>query len=124
MGTGSIIKILNHPNLKQINKLIIQSNNDYFLLRRFVTLKGFYISHESVVYDKGHYYINIVFERGQKKYSLKELKYGPILMFANRDYYKFLLKKKKAILENVPKHKVITYLKHKKEELYLKKLSK
>lgn len=123
MGTSTIIKILSNPNLKQINKLIIQTNNDHYLLRKFVTLKGYYISHESVVYEKGHYYINIVFLKGKRKYSIKELRYGPILMYANNDYYDFMLKKKNAILDNVPKYKIVTRIKHQKDARYLKKLS-
>ena len=94
------------------------------MLRRVLTLKGFYISHESLVYEKGHYYINIVFEKGKRKYTRKELIYGPFLMYANKDYYDFLLKKKKAIIDNIPKYKIITILKHKKDELFLKKLTK
>lgn len=124
MGTNTIIKILTSPNLKQIKKLIIQANNDHYLLRRFMILKGFYIGHEAVVYEKGHYYINIVFLRGKRKYSNKELKYGPILMYANKDYYEFMLKKKHAILDNIPKYKMWARFKHRKEALYLKKLSK
>lgn len=124
LGTNTIIKILSHHNLKQIKKLIIQSNNDHYLLRRYLILKGFYISHESLVYDKGHYYINIVFERGKRKYSFKELMYGPFLMYANKDYYDFLLKKKRAVLDNIPRYKILTRLKHKKDEIYLRRLSK
>lgn len=124
MGTSTIIKILNNPKLTQIKKLIIQSNNDHFTLRRYLIFKGFYISYESIVYDKGHYYINIVFERGKRKYNLKELMFGPFLMYSNEEYFKFLLKKKRAVLNHIPKYKIFTRMKHKKEELYLKSLSR
>lgn len=124
LGTNTIIKILSHPNLKQINKLIIQSNNDHYLLRKYLVLKEYYITHESIVYDRGHYYINIVFEKGKRKYSFKELKYGPFLINGNKKYFEFLLKKKRAVLENIPKYKIITIIKHKKEEIFLKRLAK
>lgn len=124
MGANTIIKILSHSNLKQIKKLIIQANNDHFLLRRYLTFKGFYIAHECLVYEKGHYYINIVFLRGKRKYSIKELKYGPILMYANKDYYDFLLKKKHAILDNIPRYKIFSRLKHHRDAIFLKRLSK
>lgn len=124
LGTSTIIKILNNDKLNQINKLIIQSNNDHYLLRSYLLLKGFYISHESVIYEKSHYYINIVFKRGKKKYTIKELKYGPILINTNNEYYNFLLKKKEAIIDNIPKYKVLTRLKHQKERRLLKKLAK
>ncbi|MDD2409239.1 MAG: class I SAM-dependent methyltransferase [Bacilli bacterium] len=124
LGTNTIIKILSHPNLKQIKKLIIQSNNDHYLLRKYLVLKEYYITHESIVYDKGHYYINIVFEKGKRKYTFKELMYGPFLIYANKDYFEFLLKKKRALLENIPKYKITTIIKHKKEEIFLKRLTK
>ena len=124
MGTSTIIKILSSPKLSQINKLVIQSNNDYYLLRRFVISKGYYISHEAVIYDKGRYYINIVFLKGKKKYSVKELIYGPILMYSNKDYFEYLLKKHEQILDNIPKYKVIDRFKIKKDVSFLRKLCK
>lgn len=124
MGANTIIKILSNSKLKQIKKLIIQSNNDYYLLRKFLCIKGFYIAHESVIYENGKYYINIVFLRGTKKYTIKELKYGPILMYANKDYYNFLLKKQEQILDNIPKYKIFARIKHRKDQIYLKRLTR
>lgn len=124
MGANTIIKILSNPKLKQINKIIVQSNNDYYLLRNFICLKGYYISHESVIYDKGKYYINIVFLKGHKKYTLKELKYGPILQYGNKDYYAFLENKQEQILDNIPRYKILTRMKIRKDLIYLKRLSK
>lgn len=124
MGASTIIKILNTDKINQIDKLIIQSNNDYFLLRKFITSNGFYISHESYIMDKGKHYINIVFKRGEKKYSLYELKYGPILMKGNRDYYNYLLNKNKQIFDNVPWYKIRYKLSILKDLICLKKLSK
>lgn len=122
MGASTIIKILSRNKLKQIKKLIIESNNDHFLLRRFLTNNGFYISHEAVIYDNGKYYINIMFQRGFKKYSKKELIYGPILMNSNKEYFNYLLKKQTGILENIPKYKIITRLKMRKKVFFLKRL--
>lgn len=122
MGASTIIKILSSNKLKQIKKLIIQSNNDYFLLRKFLTNNGFYISHEAVIYDNGKYYINMMFLRGFKKYSKKELIYGPILMQSNKEYFNFLLKKQTGILENVPKYRIFTRAKMRKKIFYLKKM--
>jgi len=124
MGINTIIKILSHKNIKHLNKLIIQSTGDYFLLRNFIVTKRYYISHEAVIYDKGKYYINIVFTRGKKRYSIKELRFGPILMHANKEYFKYLLKKQDAIIENIPSYKIFTRLKFKKERRFLRKLAK
>ena len=124
MGTNTICNILTSPKLKQINKIIVESNNDYYELRKFITSIGFYISYEEVIYDNNKYYINIVFLRGFKKYSKKELIYGPILMKGNFDYYKYLYDKNISILNNIPKNKIITRFNIIKENLFLKKLIK
>ena len=124
MGTNTICNILTSPKLKQINKIIVESNNDYYQLRKFITSIGFYISYEEVIYDNNKYYINIVFLRGFKKYSKKELIYGPILMKDNSNYYKYLYDKNISILNNIPKNKIITRFNIIKENLFLKKLIK
>lgn len=124
MGTNTIIKILSHNNIKQINKLIIQSNNDYFELRKYLTTNNFYIKDENVIYDQGKYYINIMFLKGNKKYSKKELKYGPILMHNNPDYFKYLYNTNLEILNKIPKNKILLRLKIIKNNFYLKKLKK
>ncbi len=124
MGTSTIIKILSNKNINQINKLIIESNNNHFLLRTYLTNHGFYISHEGTIYDNGKYYINIVFLRGSKKYSAKELKYGPLLIKGNKDYYEYLYNKNKQIYENIPKYKIIERIKLLKDIKYFKRLKK
>ena len=124
MGTSTIIKILSNKNIDQINKLIIESNNNHFLLRKYLTNHGFYISHESTIYDNGKYYINIVFLRGNKKYSSKELKYGPLLIKGNKDYYEYLYNKNKQIYENIPRYKIIEKIKLLKDIKYFKRLKK
>lgn len=124
MGTSTIIKILSNKKLNQIKKLVIESNNDYYLLRSFICSKGFYISHESVIYDNGKYYINIVFLRGHQNYSIKELTYGPILMNGNKDYFEYLYNKNMNILDNLPKFKLGKRLKIRKANILLKKLKR
>ena len=124
MGTSTIIKILANKKISQINKLIIESNNDHHLLRKSICSKGFYISHESIIYEKGKYYINIVFLKGNKKYSNKELTYGPLLMNGNKEYYEYLYNKNLNILVNIPKYKFRERLRIKKQLFFLKKLKR
>lgn len=124
MGSSTIIKILESNKLKQINKLIIQSNNDYYLLRKYLVNKGYYIIEENYIKDNNKHYINIVFKRGYKKYSDKELKYGPILSISNKEYYLYLLNKNKEIYNNVPLYKIRYKLEIIKEIINLKKLIK
>lgn len=102
MGSSTIIKILSDKKLSQINKLIIQSNNDYYLLRKEICKLGFYITNESYIIDNEKNYVNIVFARGIKKYSELDLKYGPILINGNKEYFNLLLEKEENILKNIP----------------------
>lgn len=124
MGAGTILKILANPKLKQINKIITQANNDYYLLRKGITAKRFYISHESVIYENGKYYVNIVFLKGNAKYSFKELTFGPLLTKTGKDYYEFLYNKNINILENIPKYKVFKRFEIKKRNFILKRLKR
>lgn len=125
MGASTIIKILNNKKINQINKLIIQSNNDHYLLRNYLTSNGFYISYENVIYEKSKYYINIVFLRGHQDYNRDELIYGPILIKnGNKDYFEFLYNKNISILESIPYYKVFKRLEIIKQNLLLKKLKR
>ena len=114
MGTNTIMGILNNDHLKDINKLIIQSNNDHTMLRKYVTKLGFFIKSEEYFQDNKKNYINIVFVRGNKKYSKIDLTYGPYLEFEINNIEK--------IEELVPKNKILLHFQLKKEKRVLKKL--
>lgn len=101
MGTKTILEILNHDRINDINKLIIQSNRDYDILRKNIVNMGFYIDQEEVIEDNNKVYINICFLRGKKKYTNNELKYGTNNMKNKSLYYKYLINKKEIILKNI-----------------------
>ena len=101
MGTNTILDILNNKYLSKVNKLIIQSNKDYYLLRSEVTKLGFIISNEEVIVVNNKLYINIIFVRGNKKYSLEELKYGTKDIINKEIYYKYLIDKYNKILNSI-----------------------
>lgn len=121
MGTNTIMGILNNDHLKNINKLIIQSNNDHTMLRKYVTKLGFFIKNEEYFQDNKKNYINIVFVRGNKKYSRIDLTYGPILKH-NKPYLEFEINNIEKIEELVPKNKILLHFQLKKEKRVLKKL--
>lgn len=121
MGTNTIMGILNNNHLKDINKLIIQSNNDHTMLRKYVTKLGFFIKSEEYFQDNKKNYINIVFVRGNKKYSKIDLTYGPILKH-NKPYLEFEINNIEKIEELVPKNKILLHFQLKKEKRVLKKL--
>ena len=105
MGSNTIINILNNKYLNKINKLIIQSNKDYYLLRKEINKLGFIIYREEVIIVNNKLYINIVFVRGNKKYNIEEIKYGTKNMLYRELYYNYLLNKYDKILKKVNKEK-------------------
>lgn len=86
MGTETIIDILtkNKNNLKNVDKIILSSNNKYSMLRKEVIKLGYYINREKIVYEDEKYYIIIEFLKGNSKYSDNELFFGPYLL-KNKD---------------------------------------
>ena len=74
--------------IKDINKIIIQSNTDLFFLRKNMVSMGYYIDDEELVLDKNIIYTVIVFKKGRKRYSYKELYLGPILLDKNSELFR------------------------------------
>ena len=123
MGTTTILDILNNKYLKNINKLIIQSNNDHTELRTEVTKLGYKVINEEYLVDMKKNYIIIVFERGEEKYSKNELRYGPILIH-DKDYLNFELNQCIKIKNFIPTNKLLLKYRLNKEIRLLKKLIK
>ena len=101
MGANTILDILDNDYLTNINKLVIQSNKDYYLLRKEIVKLDFFIDREEVIEDNDKIYINIVFIRGNKVYTEDELMYGTKDMINKEIYYKYLINKKEKILNNI-----------------------
>lgn len=121
MGTTTILDILNNPYLDNINKLILQSNNDHYMLREEVIKLGFMITKEEYLVDNKKNYINIVFERGESSLTKNELRYGPMLIH-NKNYLNFEYENCDKILKLIPKTKFGIRFRLKKEMRLLKKL--
>lgn len=100
MGTSTILHIL-HDNkkLKKINKLIIQANNDHYILRENLNEKGYYLKEESYTYDKNKWYVTSLFVKSDNKNTIDILKYG---FLNNEEYNDYLLKKNYEILKKIP----------------------
>ena len=107
MGSNTILKILSNKYINNINKLVIQSNKDYELLRRNIVSLGFIIDKEEVVVDNGKLYINIIFIRGNKEYSDTIYRYGLSSMVNKEVYYNYLIDKYNKILSNVNDESII-----------------
>lgn len=109
MGTETIVNILttNKSKLKQVNKLILSSNNKLLDLRKQVLLLGFKINKEKIVYEEDKFYIIIEFIKGKQKYTEHELYFGPYLLNHKDElfnkYYNQLKDKNIEVLEKLPK---------------------
>ncbi|MCH5166452.1 MAG: SAM-dependent methyltransferase [Erysipelotrichales bacterium] len=123
MGTSTILNILDNNHLSKINKLILQSNNNHEELRKGVINLGFYIEAEEYLVDNKKNYINIIFKRGKKKYSKKELKYGPFLL-KDTSYLKFEIENCKKIKNLIPNMKIKNRLSLNREIMLLNKYLK
>ena len=101
---------------KKPNKLILGSQNDLYYLRVSLNKLGYKLVDEQAIYEKGHYYIILLYIKGKQKLTKNELKFG---ISNNDNYYDYLIKKNKKILNKVPfKKKIILYY----ENLILKRL--
>jgi len=128
LGTSTILDILltDKDKLKEVNKIIIASNNDYYKLRKTMNDNGFYILDESVILEKNKFYPIIVFIKGHKKYNYMQLKYGPILLKTNDETMKkFILYSLNKLLEinkQLPKTQIIKIIKNLIEIKALRKM--
>ena len=104
MGAETIIEILENDKeeLKHIKRIIISSNNKYEKVRKSISELGYIINDEAIV-KEDKYYIVIEFIKGKKKYSKKELFFGPVLLNKKDnifvEYYNFIKKQYVDIID-------------------------
>lgn len=120
MGAHTIIKIINNDieKVKKANQIIIQSNKDLYIIRKFFLENYFKIVNEVIVYENNKYYTIIVFENNSELITLNEselyfgeLKYRNNKMFIK--YKSYLLNKYENILkqkEVIQIRKLVNYL--------------
>ena len=101
MGTFTIKKILSNLGDSNINKIIIQSNNNLYELRSYLNEIGYYLKDEKTILEKGIYYIIGLYEKNNKKNSNEELLYG-ILKEDKIPYYEYLINNYQDIIKDIP----------------------
>lgn len=103
LGTKTILKITENHFAETI---IVQSNDNLFLLRDTMIGRSYYISDEKIIYEDGKYYVIIKFERGIRNYSEYQLLLGPKLLESNSDifvqYLNELCQHFKKVLSEIP----------------------
>lgn len=88
MGTHTILEILNNTKLK-FNKIITISNNYHDILRDKMNELNYKVDKELIIKENNKYYNLILFTKGIKKYSQKELLLG--LNQVDNELYKVYL---------------------------------
>ena len=128
MGGLSINKIIDEGKryLKYINIFILSPNNYSLAVKRKLKRYGYYIALEDIVKEKNKIYQILVFKKGRKYYSYKELFLGPILMTKKeklvKEYYEECLNDKKQLLAILPSSFTSKRRKVKKEIKYLEEV--
>ena len=128
MGGLTINKMFleNKNKLTNIKTIILSPNNFIKEVRETINKLGYYLKDEELVEESDKLYHILVFSKGNKTYSDKELYLGPILMTKNKEiikkYYRNELSNINKVLLNikVPKAKQEKLEKFKKylEEVY------
>lgn len=128
MGGLTINKMFleNKNKLTNIKTIILSPNNFIKEVRETINKLGYYLKDEELVEESNKLYHILVFSKGNKTYSDKELYLGPILMTKNKEiikrYYRNELSTINRVLLNikVPKAKQEKLEKFKKylEEVY------
>lgn len=116
MGTSTILHILSdNDKLNNINKLLLQSNNDHEILRKNLNLIGYYLEDETYTFEKGKWYVTCKFVKSDKKNSDEVIKYG---LLNNHNYNEYILSYEKNIVKRIPwksiKAKIKAILKYRK----------
>jgi tRNA (adenine22-N1)-methyltransferase len=116
MGTSTILHILSdNSKLKNINKLLLQSNNDHEDLRRNLNKIGYYLEDEIYTFDKGKWYVTCKFVKSLQTNTEEVIKYG---LLNNNEYNEYLLKYEENIVNRIPwssfKAKIKAILKYNK----------
>lgn len=102
MGTKTIKEIFNHKNIDNINKIIIQSNNNLDELRKFMINNGYSIKDEITLFENNIWYVVINFQKGLSHLEDKYINFG-IPKKDKINYYNYLIKNYNNIYQNIPK---------------------
>lgn len=111
MGTTTILHILKDVCQDKIKKIIVQSNNDLYKLRKKMKEYGYFLQQEAIVYEGKHYYCIGKYEQKPKVLKKVEFYFG-LYQERNKNYYEFLQKEMHTIYGRIN-------WKHPKKKLYL-----
>lgn len=113
LGDAKIISILKEAKekLDKVNNIIIQSNVGVSNIRKFLTNNNYYIDNEKLVKENNIIYTVISFKKGYKRYTKKEIEYGPVLLRNKDELFNELIinkiNKNNFVINKLPKDKLL-----------------
>ncbi len=122
LGCRNIIKILK-PYIAKIDKIIIQSNNEHYELRKWLHNRGYIITKEEFICEHHKKYIVMAFQKGKQSYHYLDYWLGPYLK-NNKEYLDYVYNYYLNLEKMIPKQNFIRKLVVKKKTLFLKKKSR
>ncbi|MGI6714361.1 MAG: tRNA (adenine(22)-N(1))-methyltransferase [Bacilli bacterium] len=81
--------------LSQIKKIIVAPQSHLAFLRKRLCEFNFKITHETIIYEGGHYYPLLVLAPGQEELSEMECEFGPLLLKARLALFLAMLEEEK-----------------------------
>ena len=99
MGSYTILNIL--KSSKKVNKLIICSNNNWDDIRKNISLIGYQLIEERLIYESKKLYSIMLFKKGKNKLSKKEIMIGKY-NFKNQKLYDIYLKETMRTYKKIP----------------------
>jgi len=124
MGFNNIIKILSNDNVKNINKIIVQSNSHPEIIRKFMIKNRYYLNKEKVVLDNNKYYIISEYLRTNKRNTLFELIIGKYdINEVSSKYIINEINKNSKLLKEIPKRMILKRVIVKIKNILLKRKS-
>ena len=127
LGDVKIISILKEAEekLDKVNNIIIQSNVGVSNIRVYLTCNGYYIDNEKLVKENNIIYTVISFKKGYKRYTKKEIEYGPVLLRNRDELFNELImnriNKNNYVINKLPKDKLFKKISLKINNYNLKK---
>lgn len=108
MGFNNIIKILSNNNVKNINKIIVQSNSHPEIIRKFMIKNKYYLNKEKIVLDNNKYYVISEYIRSNKHNTLIEQIIGKYdINEISGKYIINEISKNNKIVKDIPKRMII-----------------
>lgn len=127
LGDAKIISILKEAKekLDKVNNIIIQSNVGVSNIRVYLTYNGYYIDNEKLVKENNIIYTVISFKKGYKRYTKKEIEFGPVLLRNKDELFNELImnriNKNNYVINKLPKDKLLKKISLKINNYNLKK---